>query len=246
MNFCSECGIELNPSGNPGYCPAGHKLPTEALPALDVAVRQDRKLPTTREERVAAYSNAIKRLAEIFRRFGFFVMNESAFACTAEKGPLVIDFKTEDNTGRIAYVTSSAAYNPEKAGKNESGATIQKGRKLFTSRDLLRVTVAGKQSIPIFLELRQNIADPELHICKGVMFVLRLALDRDSALHKALRNVDFLKDVPKEWLPAPGIEQEYPELAALIEASQKPNSLPASLPRWESEPSLSGGPVLDV
>ena len=96
----------------------------------DVAIHQERKLPETREERVAAYSSAVKRLTEIFQRFGFFIMNESEFSCTAQKGRFVIDFKTEENSGRIAYVTSNPNFDPTKAGKKGSGATIQKGRQI--------------------------------------------------------------------------------------------------------------------
>lgn len=187
-------------------------------------VKQKRKLPTTPEERVEAYHLAMQDLSALFKASGCQILNEGDLALTIFKRSLTMDIKVMENKN-IVGVTSGLHYDPTKAGTKESGATITKGRDLLKSRHLLRVTVSGIQSLPTFFELRQNIEDPELHICKAVMFVLQLAIDRNSALYKELSSTKCLQDVPSEWLDQSKLVCDFPELHDFIPPVEKPAAI---------------------
>ena len=196
-----------------GRCHSGHELP--ALPpsgstgaelqswAGNVS-KEIRKLPITDEEREHAYQVAFARLSKFFEQKGFETYVSDFSTLMVGKGNFALDVKLVENDGRVAYVTSGKNYNPNKAGTKDSKATVISSKTVMKSRRLLRITTTGSQSIPIFVELRKNIADPELHICKAVLFVLQEALQPGSALNTSLQDRTFLRDVPAEWLPRPG------------------------------------------
>jgi hypothetical protein len=125
------------------------------------------------------------------------------------KGQFTMDAKIVDNNGSTAYVTSGPSYNPAKAGTKESKATVITSRTLMKARRLLRIMVGRNQSVPIFVELRKNIIDPEVHILKAVIGTVQEALDPNHALAREIGSMKALKDVPTDWLPKPG---EYEEL----------------------------------
>lgn len=163
-----------------------------------------RKLPATDEERAEAYFRALARLVEFFTRNGYEAYVSEGGTLMVGKGKFLLDAKIVPNDGRTAYVTSGPGYNPDKAGKKDSGATVITSRTVMKASNLLRVTVSSRQTAnPIFVELRKNISDPELHICKSVLFVLQEALDKSTAIGASIRDVSSLKDVPPEWLPRP-------------------------------------------
>lgn len=198
-----------------------------------------RNLPTCREERIEAYHAAIKRIAAFLRdgmKFTVMVMEDGAFM--AEKKRFGIELKLEDNQvgGRMAYVTSNPDFDPTKEiSKDNRPGIVKKGRawqrSQLHSRDLLRVTVTGTQSLVVYVELRQSIPDPEKHIIKSVLFIMQNAADQDSEMNRQLRDTSFLKDVPPAWLPKDGDELEFPELAGL---------------KQEGLPERTGSPVIDV
>lgn len=191
--------------------------------AKEIQIDTGRKLPTCREERIEAYNSAIKRIAAFLRdglNFNVMVLDTGAFA--AEKKLFGIELKLEDNQagGRMAYVTSNPEFDPTKEiSKDNRPGIVTKGRawqrSQLHSRDLLRVTITGTQSLAVFVELRQGIPDPEKHIIKSVMFILQNATDQDSDMNRQLRDTSFLKDVPSNWLPKDGDELEFPEIAGL-------------------------------
>lgn len=202
-----------------GKCNLDHPLPLEGLAGRPAAgavevyserkIGPARKLPTTEEEREHAYQVAFARLSKFFEKSGFESYVSDFGTLMVGKGNFTMDVKLVENDGRIAYVTSGKNYNPNKAGTKESKATVVTSRTVMQARKLLRITTTGSQSIPIFVELRKNIPDPELHICKSVLFVLQEALQSGSTLNTSLRDRTFLRDVPAEWLPKPG---EYDQL----------------------------------
>jgi len=217
MNFCHECGTKLTETENErGYCQNGHSLSMAVAVAerMDVGpAKPSRKLPETDEERAQAYIDALARLEAFFKLSGYESYVSEGGTLMVGKGRFLLDAKIVPNDGRTAYVTSGPKYDPTKAGKKDSGATVVTSRTLMKASNLLRVTVSGNQTAnPIFVELRKNIADPELHICKSVLFVLQEALDNKTALYATLKDVSHLKDVPPEWLPKPG---DYDELFGL-------------------------------
>lgn len=173
---------------------------------MDVGLtKPERKLPENDEERAAAYISALARLEAFFRLSGYESYVSEGGTLMVGKGRFLLDAKIVPNDGRTAYVTSGPGYDPTKAGKKESGATVITSRTMMKASNLLRITVSSAQTAnPIFVELRKNIADPELHICKSVLFVLQDALDKKTALYATLQDVRHLKDVPPEWLPKPG------------------------------------------
>lgn len=206
-----------------GFCGNGHRLaaptvaPDEHIISSgkemqvwqvnnegSVSKSTKRKLPETEEERQEAYKIAFARLSKFFEQQGFVAYVSDFDTLMVGKGRFTMDVKIVENNGRIAYVTSGAGYNPNKAGTRESGAHIVTSRSVMKARDLLRITVTGSQSLPIFVELRRNIPDPELHICKSVLFVLQQATTGGSALNSALQDTKFLANVPPEWMPKPG------------------------------------------
>ena len=63
------------------------------------------------------------------------------------------------------------------------------------------------------------------------MFIMQNATDSSSEMNAQLRDTSFLEDVPTEWLPAPGDELQFPEIAGL---------------KTEEPPKLVSGPVIDV
>ena len=194
-----------------------------------VAACSERKLPTCREERIEAYHSALRRFGAFLRdglKFTVMVMEDGAMM--AEKKRFGIELKLEDNQagGQMAYVTSNPDFDPSKEiGKDNRPGTVKKGRawqrSQLRSRDLLRVVVTGTQSLAVYVELRQNIADPERHIIKAAMFILQNALDGASEMNQQLRDVSFLKDVPSEWLPTPGDELSFPEIADLRRTAEE-------------------------
>jgi len=241
MNFCPECGVPLNAADKTyaKQCRNGHDLEKVGLAPDEhtistgkemqvwqvdreggVSKGVKRKLPETEEERQEAYKIAFARLSKFFEQQGFVAYVSDFDTLMVGKGRFTMDVKIVENNGRTAYVTSGANYNPNKAGTRESGAQIVTSRTVMKARELLRITVTGSQSLPIFVELRKNIPDPELHICKSVLFVLQQATTGGSALNSALQNTKFLSNVPPEWVPKPS---EYdalfgvpPEAAGLL------------------------------
>ena len=193
-----------------GKCGLDHPLPLAGLPGGAVVqyekkeVGEARKLPTNDEEREHAYNCAFARLSKFFEQQGFESYVSDFGTLMVGKGRFTMDVKLVENDGRVAYVTSGRNYDPNKAGTKDSKATVISSRTVMQARKLLRITTTGSQSIPIFVELRKNIPDPELHICKAVLFVLQEATQSGSALNNSLRDRSFLKDVPAEWLPKPG------------------------------------------
>lgn len=198
-------------------CRVGHNLekylsppsPTQELVVLSKQevgpYKKARLLPTTDDEREAAYISALDNMSKFFIAKGFESYVSDSGALMVGKGNFLLDAKVTENDGRTAYVTSSPTYNPLKAGTRESKATIITTRTLMKARRILRVAVnGGAQTVPIFIELRKNIQDPELHICKSIMFVLETAMDQSTSLGKNIRDRTFMKDVPAEWLPSPG------------------------------------------
>lgn len=169
-----------------------------------VIKKPERKLPETEEERQEAYNVAFARLSKYFEQQGFTSYVSDFGTLMVGKGRFTMDVKIVDNDGSTAYVTSGRGFNPDKAGTKESGAQVITSRTVMKARELLRITVTGTQSLPVFVELRKNIADPELHICKSVLFVLSQATENGSAMNSALKDTKFLGAVPAEWLPKPG------------------------------------------
>jgi hypothetical protein len=170
-------------------------------------------LPETDEERAEAYFSALGRLEHFFKAAGYDSYVSEGGTLMVGKGAFLLDAKIVPNDGRTAYVTSGPKYDPTKAGKKGSGAVVITSRTIMKASTLLRVTVSCRQTAnPIFVELRKNIQDPELHICKAVLFILQDALDKKTALGATIRDVSALKDVPPEWLPRPG---DYDALFAI-------------------------------
>jgi hypothetical protein len=169
--------------------------------------------------------SAFYKLAHFFKTVGCGVAYEGDRVITATKGMMVLDFRVMENKN-IAHVTSGPKYRPDKAGTKESGAIINKGRDYMKSRNLLRITITGQQSIPVFLELRKNLPDPEHSICQAVLLVLRLAMEKESDLRKQLLSTEHMKDVPQEWLPSPGTVQKFPELEDFVGLMARENKLP--------------------
>jgi hypothetical protein len=175
--------------------------------------KPERKLPTNDEERAEAYFSALARLEAFFKTQGFESYVSDGGTLMVGKGSFLLDAKIVPNDGRTAYVTSGPKYDPTKAGKKDSGATVITSRTVMKASNLLRVTVSSRMTgRPIFVELRKNIADPEAHICKSVLFVLQDALNSRSVLGREIRDVSALKDVPAEWMPRPG---DYDQLFGL-------------------------------
>lgn len=209
MNYCPECGVKLSDDDRKsGCCSKLHGL----APVVDVARRMDvgpprgvRKLPENDEERAEAYISALARLESFFKLSGYQSYVSEGGTLMVGKGRFLLDAKIVPNDGRTAYVTSGPGYNPLKAGTKDSGATVITSRTVMKASNLLRITVSSAQTAnPVFVELRKNIQDPELHICKSVLFVLQDALDKKTALYATLQDVRHLRDVPPEWLPKPG------------------------------------------
>lgn len=168
-------------------------------------------LPAAVEEK-HPFDTAFDKLAQFFQTMECNVLYDpNTRALTMSKGSLILDCKVMENRN-VVHVTSSRDYNPEKAGTKESRAKITNARSELKARHVMRVVVTGKQSVPIFVELRKNLLDPERSIIQGVMFVLQSALDRNSTLHQTLIDGKFLEDVPKEWLPDPRTVEKFPEL----------------------------------
>lgn len=211
MNFCPECGIKLSQANLAlGKCNLDHPLPLDA-PAKAIEVYSEkkvheeaRKLPTNDEEREHAYQCAFAKLSKFFEQQGYESYVSDFGTLMVGKGRFTMDIKLVENDGRTAYVTSGRNYNPGKAGTRDSKATVVTSRTVMQARRLLRITTTGSQSVPIFVELRKSIPDPEVHICKAVLFVLQEALHPGSALNNSLHDRTFLKDVPPEWLPKAG------------------------------------------
>ena len=197
-------------------CANGHSLSLEVEISgrMDVGPpKPERRLPETDEERAEAYISALARLEAFFKLSGYESYVSDGGTLMVGKGRFLLDAKIVPNDGRTAYVTSGPGYDPTKAGKKDSGATVITSRTVMKASNLLRITVSRQQTAnPIFVELRKNIKDPELHICRSVLFVLQDALDRKTALYATLQDVRHLKDVPPEWLPKPG---DYDELFGL-------------------------------
>jgi hypothetical protein len=182
-----------------------------------------RKLPTCREERIGAYCSAIRRLGAFLEEgFKFNTLAAEDGSLVTERKRFSIELKLEDNQagGRMAYVTSNPDFDPTKEiSKTNRPGIVKKGRawqrSQLHSRDLLRVTVTGTQSLVVYVELRQNIKDPEQHIIKSVMFIIQNASDENSEMNRQLKDTSFLKDVPAEWLPTHDDELQFPEIAGL-------------------------------
>lgn len=189
-------------------CCNGHSLSTavEIVGSMDVGpVKPKRKLPENDEERAQAYMDALAVMEQFFKTNGFESYVSEGGTLMVGKGPFLLDAKIVPNDGRTAYVTSGPKYDPTKAGKKDSGATVISSRTLMKASTLLRVSVSNRMSAkPIFVELRKNIKDPLAHICKSIMFVLQDSLGPHTALGREIRDVSALKDVPPEWLPKPG------------------------------------------
>ena len=166
-----------------------------------------RALPATRNDRLQAYGAALRRLEDIFKVLGFEVVTASCpehASLMVQAGAMHMSIKIGENKGNIAYVTSGMNYDPTLAGRRGSNASIHTSRTEMKARDLMQIVVTGVQSVPIFVELRQSIPDPELHICKMAMFVLDQAASKDSRVGRIMRDTSVLKNIPTEWLPKPG------------------------------------------
>lgn len=213
MNYCPECGAKLSEKEKyENRCLACAK-PTELaiVGKTDVSLALSRrKLPTNDEERAEAYFRALSLLELFFRSQGFDSYAPDNGTLMVGKGLFLLDVKIVPNDGRTAYVTSGPKYNPTKAGKKDSGATVITTRTVMKASNLLRVSVSDKMSAsPVFVELRKNIPDPLVHICQAVMAVFQESLNPNSGIGREIRDVSVLKDVPPEWLPGPG---QYDEL----------------------------------
>lgn len=208
LDYCDKCGTRFTKKVN--FCQqCGNKIEDLAIaPASYVGVgpaKPSRKLPENDEERAQAYFDALAVMEQFFKANGFESYVSEGGTLMVGKGSFLLDAKIVPNDGRTAYVTSGPKYDPTKAGKKGSGATIITSRTVMKASTLLRITAAGKMcGRPIFVELRKNIQDPLVHICKSILFVLQDAIDPHSALGREIRDVSALKDVPSEWLPKPG------------------------------------------
>lgn len=158
---------------------------------MQVVPAKKKGLPT-RMERIEMFRDGIHASVELLKALGFHEIvsqDERTALCEAAlaKGEIFLDFKVvrpED----IAFVTTSKLYNPDKAGTEESNATIINGADEIRSDYALRTVLSFKESIPVFRELFRNDLEAHKTIVKTVLGLLRQAARTDERIRTILED----------------------------------------------------------
>jgi hypothetical protein len=160
----------------------------------------EKKRPLTREERIEAYKEGIKRAATILRENGFQTHYECEHSVSMHYAGVLIDFRCQ-RPGNVAHVTSWTADSGRPKAKH--GGCVYKLADEIKSEFALQI-ILGKESSgrPIYVALDETLEDPATHIVSSIMNLLASLRERNDRLGSALKQKQLGYDPTElpEWL----------------------------------------------
>lgn len=107
-------------------------------------------------QRIQDMYKGVRMAKEYLQRLGFELVTDATLTASGQLGPLLVDFKIASEVPNVAYVTSSPAFDPKKAGTRESGAGIYHLRDAISGHFFLQVNINtndGLGGMPVFVPL---------------------------------------------------------------------------------------------